>query len=149
MLHGADADAGSLVGNLRAQHKLSGLIIDNFVLCLHDLDVGIALLECRKLVLLSAPCRNQHAAAALYGANHAVDVIVAHAANGESDGVFRFGFGLLTCLDSFMNGAISAGRKSERCLGKRSQHSCGTHCLEKRTPVQAIILHLHSCCLVV
>ena len=59
-----------------------------------DLDVGKSLLERGQLVLLAAPGRDQYAAATLYGADHAIDVVVAHAADGELDGVLRRLFGL-------------------------------------------------------
>ena len=56
---------------------------------LDDLHIGKALAECRKLVVLAAPRRHQFAAAALHGADHAVDVVVAHAADGKLDVILR------------------------------------------------------------
>src|SRR5260370_38781962 len=65
-----------------------------------------------------------------------MDMVVAHAADGKLDGVLRFGIRLLSGLGYFMDDMASANR----CFGQCSQHSCGTHCLEKRTPVATIIL---------
>jgi hypothetical protein len=66
-----------------------------------------------------------------------MDVVVADAADGKLDGVFRFGVGLLSGLGDFMDDMASA----EGSFGQSSQHACGTHCLEERTPVKTIILH--------
>ena len=138
VLHGANADGGALVGDLRAEDKLSGRIVDDLVLRRDDLDVGIALFERGQLVLFASPGRDQHAAATLYGADHAMDVVVAHAADGEFDGVLRLGVGLLSGLGDLMDDMASAKGR----FGQSSQHSCGTHCLEKRTPVETIHLHV-------
>ena len=44
--------------------------------------------------LFAAPCRHQFAAAALDSADHAVDVVVTHAADGKLDVILRRIFGL-------------------------------------------------------
>ena len=119
VLHGANADAGALVGDLRAEHKLGGRIVDDLVLRGYDLDVGEALLECGELVLLAAPGRDEFTAAALHGADHAVDVVVAHAADGELDGVLRLGVCLLARFGDFMDDMASAGVKPVGRLGQR------------------------------
>ena len=116
MLHGANADGGTLVGDLRAQDKLSGGIVDDLVLRRHDLDVGVAFFERGKLVLFSSPGRDQHSAATLYGADHAMNVVVAHAADGEFDGVLRLGVGLLAWLGGLVDDMATAGSESECCF---------------------------------
>ena len=55
---------------------------------------GKRLRNCASLSCFAAPCRHQFAAAALDCANHAVDVVVAHAADGELDVIFGRIFGL-------------------------------------------------------
>jgi hypothetical protein len=71
-----------------------------------------------------------------------MDVVVAHTADGKLDGVLRFGVGLLSGLDYFMGDMASA----KGHFGKSGQHSCRTHCLEKRTPIKTIILHWWNSC---
>ena len=69
-------------------------IVENLVLRLHDLHVGKSLAERRDLVFFAAPRRHQFAAAALHSADHPVDVVVAHAADGKLDVILRRFFGL-------------------------------------------------------
>jgi hypothetical protein len=54
---------------------------------------GKRLVKVASLSGFAGPCGDQLAAAALDRADHAVDVIVAHAADGELDVVFRRLFG--------------------------------------------------------
>jgi hypothetical protein len=107
-----------------------------------DFDVGVALFEHCQLVLFAAPGSDEDAASTLYGADHAMDVVVAHAADREFDGVLRLGVGLLCGFDYFMGDMASA----KGGFRKSSQHSCRTHCLEKQTPVETIILHRCNSC---
>ena len=58
--------------------RISSCVVD-------DLHIGEPLAELRQLVVLAAPRRHQLAAAPLHRANHAVDVVVAHAADGKLD----------------------------------------------------------------
>ena len=108
MLHRADAERRALVGDLRAQHQLRGRIVQDLVLGLDDLHVGKALGEGGELVGLAAPRRDQFAAAALDRAHHAVDVVVAHAADGELDVVLGRFFRLLGQHRIFDDGFLSA-----------------------------------------
>ena len=90
-----------------------GRIVDDLVLCRDDLDVGIALFESRQLVLFASPGSDQVAASALYGADHAIDVVVAHAADGEFDGVLRLGVGLLSGL-GYLRGQLATRQRPLR-----------------------------------
>jgi hypothetical protein len=111
MLHGANADGGAFIGDLRAEYKLSGRIVDDLILRRYDLDIGVALLKSCQLILFASPGSDQDAASTLHGADHAVDVVVAHAADGKLDGVLRFGVGLLAGLGYFMDDmACAKGR---------------------------------------
>src|SRR5271170_2734497 len=119
VLHGANADAGALIGDLRAEHKLGGRIVDDLVLRGYDLDVGKALLECGELVLLAAPGRDEYTAATLYSADHAIDMVVAHAADSKLDGILRLGVCLLARFGDFMGDMASARVKPVGGLGQR------------------------------
>ena len=110
VLHGANADGGALVGDLRAEDELDGGIVDDLVLRRDDLDVGEALLERGELVLFAAPGGDQLAAAALDRADHAVDVVVAHAADGELDRVLRLCVGFLPGLGYLMRDRTAAAK---------------------------------------
>ena len=57
--------------------------------------LGNRLREIRELVLFADPGRHQFSAAALNRPDHAVDVVVAHAADGKLDVIFRRLFRLL------------------------------------------------------
>ena len=110
VLHHADAERRALVGDLRAQHELRGGIVEDLVLGLDDFRVGKALGECGEFVFFAAPYRNQFAAAALDRADHAVDMVVAHAADGELDVVLGR-FVLLLGKDGVFDDGLGAGAK--------------------------------------
>ena len=55
MLHGADAEGGALVGDLRAEHELGGGIVDDLILGSDDFDVGESLFECGEFVFFATP----------------------------------------------------------------------------------------------
>ncbi len=63
VFHGADADGGALVGDLRAEDELDGRVGDDLVLRGCDFDVGVAFFEGGDLVGLASP-RSDHGAAA-------------------------------------------------------------------------------------
>jgi hypothetical protein len=106
VFHGADADAGALVGDLRAENELRGGIVDDLILRGDDLDVGVAFFEGGQFVFLATPRSDQGSPATLHGPDHAVDVIVAHAADGEFDRVLRLGGSVLTRLGHFMGDVL-------------------------------------------
>src|SRR6185437_14682923 len=83
-------------------------VVKNFVLGLHDPGAGETPRELGELVFFAAPHRNQLAAAALHGAHHAVDMVVAHAADGKLD-VVLWGRGWLR-----RRGWLAWRRKSRR-----------------------------------
>ncbi len=102
-----------------------------------DFDVGVSLFEGGELVLFASPGCDEGAAAALDGADHSVDVVVAHAADGELDGVLRFGVGVLRGFGDFMEDTAFG----EGCARHGGEHSRGTHCFEKGAPIDGIIVH--------
>ena len=93
-LHGTHSYAGSFAGDLRGQHQLHRRVVEDLILGLRDLYIGKSLAERRQFVFFAAPRRHKLSAAALHRANHAVDVVVADAADGKLDVIFGCFFGL-------------------------------------------------------
>ena len=136
-LHGADAERGAFAGDLRAEDELDGGIIENFVLGGDDFDAGIALGEHGQFVGLAAPGRHQFAAAALDGADHAVNMVMAHAADGEFDVILGLndGFdGQFRALEG-AGGFRAQGRGAGWQPGQQSRHGAhGSRLFQKIAP---------------
>jgi hypothetical protein len=124
-LHGAHGDSGALAGYLRGENQLHRGVVEDLVLRRDDLHVGIPLAKGRELVLFAAPCSHQFSASALNSADHAVDVVVAHAAHGKLDVILRRGFGLAGGLrrrNRVFNDSRRSAAQSHRALGKTGHH---------------------------
>ena len=86
-------------------------IVENLVLRLRDFHIGKALAKHRQLVFFAAPRGHQFATAALHGANHSINVIVAHAAHGKLDVILRCFVSLYGHSRIFHNARRSAVRQ--------------------------------------
>ena len=148
-LHGAHGDPGTLARDLRGENQLHRRIVENFVLRGDDLYIGKPLAEQRQLVFFAAPRRRQFAAAALDGADHAVDVVVAHAANGKLDVVFGSLLGLRG-YDGVLHDARCSAAEGDRSFGqpghhrRRTQRSHQTCLLQEFAPVCETRCHFSS-----
>ena len=148
VFHGTHCDAGAFVGNLRCEHQLHRGTFDDFVLRFDDLYIGKPFAECGQLVVLAAPGRHQLPAAPLYRTSHAVNVVVAHAADGKLDVILGRLFSLHGKNDSFHRVRCTAAKgqrvlrqKSHRSRSNRSHQSC---LLQKLPPLSEAHIHRSS-----
>ena len=105
---------------------MNGRIVEDFVLGFDDFYGGKSTGEEGKFIRLSDPSCDQLAPAALNGADHAVDVVVAHAADGEFDVVLRRFFGGLG-NDRIFDDAGRIGAEGHCGLGQSGHHGSGAH----------------------
>ena len=123
VLHHADADRRAVGRNRRAQHQLDARVLENLVLAARHLDAGEPLLKILHQVRLFGVDPHQLAAAALHGADLAVDVIVVDADDGESDPLI---------------GTLRAKSRRQR----RRQRGRARHRLHERPPIDAWPRHV-------
>jgi len=132
-LHHLNAESSALVGNCGAEHELDRGVVENFFFGCGHFCVRIALVECGDFVRLSTVGRDEYATTTLDCADHAVNVIVAHAADGEADGIFRFGGGIGAGLRNFMHdGAIAEWLTQCR---QASDDACRADALQKQSTI--------------
>src|SRR5215469_7298511 len=81
LFHGAHAERSPFVGDLRAKNELNRGIAQDLFPRFDDPDVRKSFSKARQFVRLPAPSRNKFTAASLDGADHAVDMVVAHSAD--------------------------------------------------------------------
>ena len=123
--------------------KLHGGIVENLILGLYDFDARKSLCETSQLVLLAAPRSYKFSAAALDGADHAVDVVMAHAAHGKLNVILRL-LARIFCLHSVFNDAAASGVEGCGALGQ-ARHHCyrtkGAGLPQKVAPVKRSAVH--------
>jgi hypothetical protein len=133
-LHHPHPQRSALIRNLRAQHQLDRRVVDNLILRRNRLHVREPLLEILKLVRFTGPRTHQHSAATLHGADHAIDMVMAHPAHAELDGVLR----LLRCgrLHYLMHHVLACRASRSTRLRSDRQQASRSNTTQKRPPVQ-------------
>ena len=147
VLHGAHGQRRPLAGNLRAEHQLHRRVVQNLILRRGDLYVWKPLFETGQLVVLAAPGRHQLAAAALDGADHAVNMVVAHAAHGKLDVILGRLFSLRGRQHRIFDNPAASAPESHRAFRHAGHHGYRRNqsgLLQKVTPARRNPVHLSS-----
>jgi hypothetical protein len=116
------------------------------ILRLHDFDVGESLSKTRQLVLLTTPRSHEFSAAALDRADHAINVIVAHSADGKFDVVLWRLVTLRRHLQRSFDCATPLAAKRDCPFRHASHHCCRPQngLLQKIPPACKFALHFSS-----
>ncbi len=129
VLHDADAERGTLIGDRRAENKLDRRIVENLILRPCRLRLGIALEECNSAFRLRGVDADHLSSAADHGVHHAVNVVVAHARDGEADGIGRQNGCNLRGLGNLVHHAAGERGSCKRRRWQGRGQACRPHCL--------------------
>ena len=143
-LHDADAEWGAATGDGGAEDELDGGIVEDLFFGVDLLDAGEAFGEGCDFFRFLAFEGDEGSAAALDGSYHAVDVVVAHAADGKFDGVLGLFVCAWTGFRDFVGDLAFAEGPREGGFRKCGDHAGCADCLEERTSVDCIHLHTVS-----
>src|SRR5271167_2979650 len=97
--------------------------------------------EDSEFVKLLSVCCDENSATALHCADHAINMVMTHSADGELDRIARLGVWLRGRRDCFMCLAFGCGAQCKCALWKSREQACGSQCLEERAAIQILVFH--------